>query len=192
VARTTRTVTPALANALNGDLQGISGELGQLQQQLQSIAGPATPPLSLPALETTMKAIIQQQKDAQIRAEIEAALKQVQIDEAQTVKLIQNLQTQCTVAPGAPSSSVAVSAAKKRRNHGCALAVTRQRHVHAGTLHLKIHISLAKLKRLAKGKKRITLLIPVDMVLPSSRFDKGFPLLSAQHVKLNLAKYKKK
>jgi hypothetical protein len=192
VARTAGTVTPSLANALNGDLQGVSGGLGQLQQQLQSIAGPATPPLSLPALESVMKALIQQQKAAQNQTEIEDALKQVQIDQAQTVKLIQNLQSQCTAAPGATTSSVAVSAAKKHPKHGRALAVARRRNVHAGVLHLKLHISLATLKRLAKGKKRITLLVPINMVLPSKRFNQGFPLLSVQHVTLSFAKHKKK
>ncbi len=192
VARTAGTVTPALGDALNADLQGVSGDLGQLQQQLQTIAGPSTPALSLPALESAIKALIPHEPSAQVQAEIEAALKQVLIDQTQTQKLIQNLQSQCTAAPGATSSSIAASAAKKHPKHGRALAVARRRNVHAGVLHLKLHMTLAKLKRLAKGKKHITLLVPVNMVLPSGRFNHGFPLLSVQRVTLSLTKHKKK
>ena len=191
VARTAGTITPSLADALNGDLQGVSVDVGQLQQQLQTLAGPPTPPLSLPALESVMKTLAQQQKNAQIQAEIEAALKQVLIDQLETTKLIQNMQSQCTAAPGATNSSVGVSAATKHPKHGRALAVARRRNVHAGVLHLKLHISLATLKRLAKGKTRITLLVPVNMVLSSKRFNQGFPLLSVQRVTLSLTKSKK-
>ena len=192
VARTAGTVTTALANALNVDLQNVSGSLGQLQQQLQTLQGPPTPVLSLPALESITKALVQTQTDAQTRSAIEQALKQIEADRALTEKLIQNLQSQCTPAPGAVTSSVAFSAATKHAKRGRALAVARRRHVHAGRLHLKLRISPATLRRLAKGKKRITLLVPVDMVLPSKRFNQGFPLLSVQRVTLNLSRPKKK
>lgn len=192
VARTAGTVTTSLANALNVDLQNVSGYLGQLQQQLQSLQGPPTPPLSLPQLESITKALIQTQINAQIRIEVEEALKQIEADRAVTQKLIQNLQSQCTAGPGAVSSSVAFSATTKHAKRGRALAVARRRHVHAGRLHLRLRISPATLKRLAQGKKRITLLVAVNMVLPSKRFNQGFPLLSVQHVTLNLSRHKKK
>lgn len=192
VARTAGTITPALGSALNADLQNISGAIGQLQQQLQTIQGPLTPPLSLPQLEGITKGLIQGQNDAQLQSELEDVLKQIQIDGVQTHKLIQNMQSMCTPAPGATSSSVAVTAAKKHGKRGRAIAVARRRHVHAGRLHLRLRITAATLKKLAKGKKHVTLLVPVNMVLPSKRFNQGFPLLSVQHVTLNLSRHKKK
>jgi hypothetical protein len=187
-SRTEGTVTPPLAGALNKDLQDVAGDLGEIQAQ----TGPSTPTLSIPALETVLKAMAEHSVSAPVEAEIDAALKLLLIDEEETKKVIQNLHAECSGGPGATASSVTATAAKKHAKRGRPLAVVTRRKVRAGLLHLKLHISLTTLKRLAKGKKRVTLLVPVTIMLPSHRFSRGFPVLSVQRVTLSLAKHGKK
>lgn len=185
-------ISSAMAGALNGELLDVSGGLGQLQQSLGSPFSSPAAPLSLPALEAALKTLVEREKAQPVDAELRAALKQVEADQADVSKLLQNMQSQCKAAAGAIGSSVMASVAKKHAKHGRALASVRRRNVPAGRLHLKLRLSSAKLKKLAKGKKHLTLTVPVNMVLPSKRFSHGFPLLSVQHVTLDLSKHKKK
>ena len=189
---TSGAISSALAGALNGELSNVAGGLGQLQQALGSPFSSPAAPLSLPALESVLKTLVEKEKAQAVDVELRSALKAVEADQADLLKLLQNMQSECKAAVGAIGSSLIASVAKKHTKHGRALATVRRRNVPAGRLHLKLRISSAKLKKLAKGKKHLTLSVPVNMVLPSKRFSQGFPLLSVQHVTLDLSKHKKK
>lgn len=79
-------------------------------------------------------------------------------------------------ATGRTAAKRKTAARGKRGGKLVHLAYSLQRHVHAGPLTIKLHLNRAQLKRLAGKRHSLTLIVRVNMLLPSKALRGGDPM----------------
>jgi hypothetical protein len=98
----------------------------------------------------------------------------LRLQEAATCGAINNIRS---VVPRAAIAARHKTAARgKRGGKLLHLAYSLQRHVHAGPLTIKLHLNRAQLKRLAGKRHSLTLIVRVNMLLPSKAPHGGVPM----------------
>lgn len=165
-------------------------------KKAQSVIGTGTPAQTSTALKTlddvlARAAALNQQTDARIEhlkgstsatdvQELAALQRQQTQLFAAISAMTKRLQDMCRTASANVRS--AVTAAKRMR--ALRIGYAPRRTAKRGPLTLKLKLSKAGLRRAARGRKRVTVYVWVDEVLPSALVKRGWPRATMQKVVL--------